>query len=165
MSGLYYVNVSLHVLAAIVWLGGMFFVALIGAPVLRAIESPLLRAQLFRLLGMRFRAIGWAAIGVLLVTGAANLGFRGQLSWGTLGSAAFWGTRYGTTLAWKLSGVAVMVVASALHDFVLGPMAGSHDPGSPEGRRARRATAWLGRANALVGIVVVYAAVRLARGG
>lgn len=165
MSGLYYLNVSAHVLAAIVWLGGMFFIALIGAPVLRGIDSAPVRAQILRLLGARFRLIGWIAIAVLLATGAANLGFRDQLSWSVLGSAAFWSTRYGTALAWKLAAVAFMLVASALHDFVLGPRASRHDPQSAEARAARRSAAWIARVNALVGIVVVYAAVRLARGG
>lgn len=30
MSELYYANVAFHVLAAIVWLGGMFFIAAVG---------------------------------------------------------------------------------------------------------------------------------------
>lgn len=165
MTGLYYLNVTAHVLAAVVWLGGMFFIALVGAPVLRRIESASARTELLRVLGGRFRSIAWAAIAVLLMTGVANLGFRSQLGWDTLGSPAFWDTRYGTVLGWKLAAVAVMIVVSALHDFVLGPMASRDEPRSPEAVRARRAAAWLGRANAVVGILVVYLAVRLARGG
>ena len=38
MSALYYINVTIHVLAAMLWLGGMFFLGAVGAPVLRAIE-------------------------------------------------------------------------------------------------------------------------------
>jgi uncharacterized membrane protein len=37
MPALYYVNVTIHVLAAMLWLGGMFFLGVVGAPVLRAI--------------------------------------------------------------------------------------------------------------------------------
>ena len=33
MSTLYYINVSAHLLAALLWLGGMFFLAVVGAPV------------------------------------------------------------------------------------------------------------------------------------
>ena len=40
---LYNLVVTLHVLAALFWLGGMFFLALVGAPVLRAVEPPELR--------------------------------------------------------------------------------------------------------------------------
>lgn len=31
----YYLTVSIHLLAALFWLGGMFFLALVGAPALR----------------------------------------------------------------------------------------------------------------------------------
>jgi copper resistance protein D len=162
---LYHLNVLLHLLAAFLWLGGMFFFAAVGAPVLRKVEPPALRARLFNELGVRFRTVGWACIAVLLATGTANLWFRGLLRWEALGSPEFWGTRYGTALAWKLGAVATMIAASAVHDFVTGPRAGRLEPGSPAALRARRRTAWLARGNALVGLVLVYAALRLARGG
>ena len=37
MQELYYLSVTLHLLAALSWLGGIFFLALVGAPVLRAV--------------------------------------------------------------------------------------------------------------------------------
>lgn len=167
MSGvsLYYLNVTVHLLAALLWLGGMLFLAAVGAPVLRRVEPPALRAELFRALGERFRAVGWGALGVLVLTGVANLHFRGWLSAEALGSAAFWGTPHGRALAWKLGAVAVMLGVSGVHDFVLGPAAGRLPAGSPAALAARRRAAWLARINALVGIVLVTAAVRLARGG
>ena len=161
----YLLSVTLHVLAALLWLGGMFFLAAGGAPVLRRVEPPALRAQLFRLLGERFRAVGWACIAVLLATGAANLWFRGWWGAEVWGSGAFWASRPGRALAWKLAAVAVMVATSALHDFVQGPRAARLAPGTPEALSARRRAAWLARVNAAVGIVLVAAAVRLARGG
>jgi copper resistance protein D len=162
---LYFVNVTVHVLAAMFWMGGMFFLALVGAPALRAVESPELRQQLFQALGVRFRTAGWWAIGVLVVTGVINLHYRHWLQWhGLLGNPAFWRTGQGHTLALKLSTVAVMIVVSAVHDFVTGPRAGRARPGSPEARRLRTQAAWLARINAMLGLVVVIAAVRLARG-
>lgn len=161
---LYYLNVTVHVLAALLWLGGMFFLAAVGAPALRELDAPL-RAELFRRLGEQFRRVGWVAIGVLILTGIANLQFRGMLSWDVLGSGAFWATSYGHALAWKLGAVAAMLVASAVHDFVLGPAASRARPGTPEALRLRRRAALLARLNALAGVIVVIAAVRLARGG
>ena len=93
---MYWINVTIHVLAAIVWLGGMFFFALVGAPVLRTVEPPAVRAELFTRLGRRFRKVGSAALAVLIVTGVANLHFRGLLHTHVLGSAAFWRTAYVT---------------------------------------------------------------------
>jgi putative copper export protein len=165
MRNLYLLNVTVHVLAALLWLGGMFFFALVGAPVLRRLEPPALRARIFAELGQAFRTVGWIAIAVLLVTGALNLYLAGLLRGGLIESPAFWSTPYGRALAWKLAAVAVMIAVSAVHDFVLGPRAGRLDPRSSAALRARSRAAWLARINALVGLGLVYAAVRLARGG
>lgn len=149
----------------LLWLGGMFFLAVVGAPVLRRLDPPELRARVFRRLGERFRIVGWIAIGALIATGIGNLWFRGVLSWQFLGDAAFWSGRYGRVLAWKLAIVAGMVAISFVHDFVEGPRASRLRAGSSESLRARRRSAWLARANAALGLALVWVAVRLARGG
>lgn len=161
----YFINVTVHVLAALLWLGGMFFLAVVGAPVLRSIEPPELRALLFRRLGEQFRLVGWIAIAVLLITGTLNLYFRGMLALDLLGSGEFWDTRYGHSLAWKLGAVTAMLIVQAIHDFSVGPAASRVAPGAPEALVTRRRAALLARLSAVLGIVVVIAAVRLARGG
>ena len=108
-----WMSVTMHVLAALLWLGGMFFLGVVGAPVLRAVEP----------------------------------------------------VELGHALAVKLVAVAMMVIISATHDFALGPAAGRVSPGSPSALRLRRRAAMLARLNALIGIALVVAAVRLARGG
>jgi len=166
IRAVYLASVTIHVLAAMLWLGGMFFLGAVGAPALREIEPPELRQRLFHTLGVRFRTAGWWAIAVLLVTGMLNLHFRGWLAWdGVLGSPAFWATGAGQALGWKLGTVALMITVSAVHDFVLGPRSGHAVPGSAEAMALRARAAWAARINALAGVVLVIAAVRLARGG
>jgi copper resistance protein D len=127
-----WMSVTMHVLAALLWLGGMFFLGVVGAPVLRAVEPVELRQHLFHALGLRFRSVGWAAIAVLVATGLLNLRCRGLLRWeGVLGEEAFWRTSLGHALAAKLVAVAMMVIISATHDFALGPAAGRVSPGPP----------------------------------
>lgn len=162
---LYLLSVTVHVLAALLWLGGMFFLAVVGAPVLRKVEPAELRSRLFHELGVQFRRVGWIAIGVLVATGVSTLHLRGLLRWDVLGDAGFWTSPYGSTLAWKLVLVAGMVAVSAIHDFWLGPRAGELDPGSERALRYRRWASWLARVNALLGLALVWVAVRLARGG
>ena len=162
---LYFVNVTIHVFAALLWLGGMFFLAVVGAPVLRRVEPAELRAELFRRLGVQFRTTGWIAIAILLVTGFANLHFRGMLSADVLFAADYWGTPYGRALAWKLGAVTAMLIVQAVHDFLVGPAASQLQPGSAAMLAARRRAALLARLSAVLGIIVVIAAVRLARGG
>lgn len=161
----YLLNVTIHVLAAILWLGGMLFLAVVGAPILRRVEPAALRAQLFRQLGLRFRLVGWIAVGVLIVTGVLNLHFRDLLRWEVLGAGAFWAGTYGRALAVKLAAVGVMLVLSLVHDFVLGPAASRAPPGSDAALGLRRRASWLARINAVVALVVIVAAVRLTRGG
>ncbi len=165
LTGLYLASVTVHLLAAMLWLGGTFFLAAVGAPVLRRVEPPALRADLFRRLGARFRAVGWFAIGLLLVTGVLNLKLRGLLDADILSDAEFWRRPYGRMLGWKLALVAAMISLSAVHDFVVGPRASRLAPGSPEALAARRRAAWLARINAALGVALVAVAVRLARGG
>lgn len=162
---LYHLNVTLHVLAALLWLGGMLFLAAVGAPVLRKVEPPSLRAELFRTLGEQFRLVGWLCILILVVTGVFNLHFRGVLSWSLWTSPDFWSSPFGFSLFWKLAAVTIMLVVSAIHDFVLGPAASKVEAGSPAALRLRRHAALLARVNALVGLGLVFVAVQLARGG
>lgn len=165
MPLLYHLSVTLHVLAALLWLGGMFFLAVVGAPVLRQVEPPELRTELFQKIGLQFRKVGWLSIIALVITGIANLHYRGLLRGSVLGDPLFWGSRYGQALTWKLGSVLAILILSAIHDFVIGPAASRCPAGSPEALRYRRATAWMARVGAVVGIVLVVAAVRLARGG
>lgn len=165
MSIWYYANVSVHVLAAMVWLGGMLFLGLVGAPALRQVEPPPLRQTLFQELGLRFRTVGWWCIGVLVATGVLNLWFRGWIRGDAPAvlDAGFWRTGTGHALCAKLACVSIMISASAVHDFALGPAAGRAAPGSAHAIHLRRRAALLARVNAIVGVVLVIAAVRLAR--
>jgi copper resistance protein D len=159
--------VFLHIVAAIIWIGGMFFVALVLVPVLRR-ESQVLRAALLDAAGRRFRTVGWAAIGVLLVTGVWNLHNRG-LSWRTIGSSALFEGTFGRILMAKLLFVLLALTLSAVHDWVLGPAAtrlAQQAGADTEGRavRTRRIASWVARLNALAALVIVFLAVALVRG-
>jgi len=161
---LYYFTVSLHLLAAIVWLGGMLFFA-IAAPILRRIEDEEVRAGLFDSLGRRLRLVGWICVSLLLVTGVGQLQMRGW--WGATfwGRPGFWRTALGSALAWKLGLVTLMIAVQLVHDFWLGPRAGLATQGTDEARSWRRHAVQIARLNVVVGLVLVYVAVRLARGG
>lgn len=169
---LYQTLIYVHVLAALFWLGGMFFLAAVGAPTLRKVEPAELRARLFHDLGMGFRRPAWWAIGILIVTGVWILHLRGVLRWEILGDPSWWGTQWGRALLWKLVSVALMVGLSAVHDFVLGPRSsraagimGEGETGADQADKLRRQAALLARVTGVVGLVLIYWATRLARGG
>jgi putative copper export protein len=161
VSAHYVAVVWLHVLAALVWLGGMIAFALL-APVLRRIQDEAVRQGLFDQLGRRFRVVGWICIAILLATGVEELRLRGW--WGP----DFWSVRFlesslGRRLALKLGIVGAMLALQALHDFWFGPRAALAPAGSREALALRRRAALLARVNAVLGVWLVWAAVRLGR--
>jgi len=163
----YHLSVFVHVLSAVVWVGGMLFLALVAIPVLRGLE-PRPRAELVARMGERFRPVGWACIVLLVVTGVVNLAYRG-VTWESVATGSLWQSPFGQVLAWKLAMVAAMVAVSAWHDFVLGPastrLARDARPEDEPAREAlRRRAAWVGRANAVLALGVLAAAVMLVRG-
>jgi len=129
----------LHVAAALTWVGGMLFVALVLVPVTRRLEDAALRRRLMHETGLRFRTVGWAAMALLVATGLVNVWLRPEL----LTLPRFWVKATLVTLA---------VVLSAVHDFVLGPRA-ARPEASPS---LRPAASWVARVNLVLVLVVVY---------
>jgi len=171
MSPTYQFLLFLHIVAALVWIGGLLFMALVGAPILRRVEPAPTRAALFRALGMRLRWVGWGALVVLLVTGTWILQLRGWLRADVLGDPGWWATSTGRALGWKLGAVGAMVVLALGHDLLEGrtaPADGSTVRGAllrPGSVSRRRVANFLARGSAVAALVLVYWAMRLARGG
>src|SRR5690242_4648897 len=93
--------VFLHILAAIVWVGGLFFFALVAVPVARRLPAAE-RASLLAATGRRFRAVAWTCLGLLVVTGLYNAAARGVTREG-LASGRFFGERFGQLLTAKVA--------------------------------------------------------------
>jgi putative copper export protein len=160
--------VFFHLIAAIIWVGGMLFLPLVLVPVVRR-EEPRLRAALMSTVGYRFRKVGWIAIGALLVTGVWNLHNR-DIPWETILSTDLFSGTWGHILAAKLGLVAVLLLLSVFHDFVIGPRstrpAQQRDTAAAAQRaeRWRRQASWIGRVNALLAVAIIFFAVALVRG-
>lgn len=150
MTTLYALSVWLHILAAAVWIGSMAFFAVAVVPALRRSGNREAVAPMVRAIGRRFRVVGWACLGVLVVTGVTNLRVRG-IDLETLCASEFWATGFGRTLAHKLVLVALVFVATAAHDAL---------SSSPR----RQLASWLGRATLVLSMGVLLMAVALVRG-
>src|SRR5690606_8785911 len=163
---LYLFSVWSHILAAMVWIGGSVFIALVLVPALRrpefaAVFSPVLRRNV-----LRFRIIGWVCLTVLVISGLANLALRGFPLWGLVDGSLYQGV-FGRILAIKLLVVAFILFISALHDFYLGPRAVIvilNEPNSAEAKKARKVASLMGRITLLAGLAVTALAVALVRG-
>lgn len=165
MRTLYLVSVWAHILAATVWVGGMLFLVLVVVPWLRAGNQASAGAFL-RETGRRFRTVGWACFGILLITGTFSLWMRG-VRLGDFARADWLVSPFGKIVVAKVVLFGIVLLVSAVHDFVIGPRATvaiQRDPRSPEAMSLRRLASLLGRANALLALIIVLVAVMLVRG-
>jgi uncharacterized membrane protein len=104
------VIVIIHLLAAAVWLGGSVALVVAGVPAIRVLDGEA-RGRAMRELGLRWRPLGYGALAVLALTGIelARHDWSGSRS------------PFRTVLWIKIGLSACLVVASYLHNFVLGP--------------------------------------------
>lgn len=134
----YTIVLFLHVLSAVIWVGGnilFFFVA----PRLR--KNPEGGPAALRVLGRTFRVLSWIAFAFLLGTG---LYFVSQgWDWRT------W------PLSLKLMLVGIVIVFKVLHDFWIAPTA------ARTGGSFFYAALWIGRTNLFLGIVILYLSVMI----
>ncbi len=154
-----FLNLWLHILAAVIWIGGMLFLSLVAVPVLRQVDSPLLRADLFRKMAWRFRRLVWICLAVLILTGTVNVAFYGDTTQGS---------PYLKVLGIKLGLVAVLVTMGVAHDFIIGPRAAraqSRDGLLPTGTDLLmvQLAPWVGRLNLLLGVIILVLAAALTR--
>ena len=166
MHTLYLLSVWLHVLAATIWIGGMFFLVLVVVPWLRSGGDRARAGAFLRETGERFRTVGWACFALLLITGAFNLWVRG-VRLADFGRAAWLSSPLGTVVVAKLAAFALVLVVSAVHDFAIGPRATAAlqaDARSQQAERLRRWASLLGRINALLALVLLALAVMIVRG-
>lgn len=163
---LYLLSVWLHIMAAVVWIGGTIFLVSALVPAIRQPEFASAAPALIRWTGVRFRRVGWICFVILIITGTLNLLSRG-IGWQELSSTEFWQSSFGALLAFKLSTVGAIILISALHDFSVGPraIAAWHaDSGSVQTLSLRRQAIRLGRVNLLCALIATVLGVFLVRG-
>lgn len=157
---MYFTLVVLHILAAVSWVGGMIFLSLVLAPLVRGRKAVPEFMALFRSAALRFRPVVWIAMAILLATGPLLLSHRG-LSMMTPSS-------WPGIVTVKLTLVGLLVFLTLLHDLLLGPRV-SRIGAIPEPERTAaercifKTARWLPRLSLIIALIVVIAAAMLAR--
>ncbi len=157
---MYSTLVILHILAAVSWVGGMIFLSLVLAPLVRSRKAVPEFMALFRSAALRFRPIVWVAMAILVMTGPMLLSFRGV----AVATPSSWP---GIVMV-KLTLVALLLFLTLLHDLVLGPQV-SRVNAIPEPQRTAgeqvvfKTARWLPRLSLLIALAVVMTAAMLAR--
>lgn len=104
----------IHLIAGILWFGGLFFSAIIATPILRRNIPFVENLQHSSAIRDRLRPIIRVAIHVLLITGAMNFYIVG------LNTKMAFSRNYIVIFVVKMSCVALMVVFHSLHTSVFG---------------------------------------------
>ena len=162
----YLASVWLHIMAAVIWVGGTLFFALVLIPVLRQSEFSAVATAIVRWTGLRFRWVGWLCFLVFIFTGSINLAFRG-VAWNDLSSAIFWSGSFGSVLALNLLAFTVILALSAIHDFIVGPRAAAawqNDPKAAVTGRLRKQAVRIARLNLTLAVFAIVLGIMLVRG-
>ncbi len=106
----------IHVIAAVVWVGGNLILAMVIVPHFRQSLPPVQRIKLLMQIGKRFEPIVWGCIGTLFFTGIVNIFFAIDLTSPTALSNAFM-----RTLLIKILLFFVLIILTALHSMIFAP--------------------------------------------
>ena len=173
MGFVFRLNLALHVLSAVYWVGVGLFDALVLGPAMRSLAGRPWLNELQERLRPRLTFSTWVSLGVLIATGIGNV----VLLRLPVGTGEFWRAGYGGTLLLKLAVVAVILVLVAIHNFVQVPTlrrlrlrAAEVDEQQRAAlmdtyRRGRRSAAILARFTVALAVVAVVLGVWMTTGG
>ncbi len=150
----------IHVLLAIFWVGGMLFLTVVLAPILRSEPGKSENYEFFKKVAQRFRNVVWVAILFLVSTGTLLL--SNQVSF------EIPIPQWPNVILLKLVLVFVLIVVAGLHDLVIGPRAGALKK-KPQAslatseRSLLKLSPWLARGILVLGVAVVMAGTAISR--
>lgn len=157
----------LHVIAAVVWVGGNLILAMVIVPHFKQSLPPVQRIQLLTQIGKRFEPVVWGCIGVLFFTGIVNIFFAVDLTTPTPISNAFM-----RTLLIKIVLFFVLVILTVLHSMIFAPRLAAAvetlDPAleelPPEVKPLRTQMSVISSLMGVVSLLILLAAVALRMG-
>lgn len=150
----------IHLLSALFWVGGMLFLTLVLAPLLRAEAGNPDSYAFFRKVATRFRNGVWVAVLLLVLTGALllsnHISFELSLK------------EWPDVILTKLGLVGALIGFAGMHDLVIGPRAGviKKKPQTSltiNERSFLRMSPWLARGVLVLGVAVVCAGSAISR--
>ena len=159
----------IHVIAAVVWIGGNLILAMVIVPYFRQNLPPVQRIQLLTQIGKRFEPIVWGCVGILFFTGIANI--FDAIGLGTSSGFESINT-FMRTLLIKLILFIALLILTALHSFVFGPRLSAAIEGlepeteelPPQVKPLRKRMSIVSSLMGIVSLLILLAAVALRMG-
>lgn len=147
----------LHILAVTVWVGPQFMMFMVAVPAIRTIEDQQTRARVMRTIVTRFGWMAWAAMAVIILSGISNIFQVQDIDPNVdIGSTDI---RWFHWFSGKMVLVAMMLVLTAVHTFVIGPkqlaLNERDDVDKADIARLRRASMLISGGALLLSIVVI----------
>lgn len=118
----------IHVMAAVVWIGGNLVLAMVIVPYFRQNLLPVKRIQLLTQIGKRFEPIVWGCVGILFFTGMGNIFNSIDFTSGSTMIGPFM-----RILSIKVILFVVLLILTGVHSFVYGPKLSAAIEGLDEG--------------------------------
>lgn len=161
---MYQAIVYIHIIAAVTWLGGMLFLAMVMVPLARRNAGA--GFATLRDAAKKFVPVAWASMAVLAVTG----GYLAWTQWNVRPGDFFGGdTHFLQYLQMKTGLFVIVILASLAHDFWLGPrllarLEAAQSSGAPPPTGLPRLfVQWAARVNLLLVLAIVALAVMMTR--
>ena len=117
MDNIFYLFIRwIHVIAAVVWVGGNLILAMVIVPHFRQSLPPVQRIKLLTQIGKRFEPVVWGCIGVLFFTGLINIFDAVDITSPSPIADAFM-----RTLLIKIVLFFVLTILTVLHSMIFAP--------------------------------------------
>ncbi|MCW7473911.1 hypothetical protein [Leptospira levettii] len=153
----------LHILSAMVWVGGMIFYVIVVMPVIRNQKLKEQKLTLLQLTALQFRKISYILFFILITTGFGILFSKGLLREDNL--FTFFTSSIGFMFSLKIGLFGILFISSVYHDFVSGPKAFSYLESDPvQYERYRRMSGLFGRFNLLLSLFIAFLGILVSRG-
>jgi putative copper export protein len=145
---------TLHILLASLWVGGMLFMVIVLIPYIRKLPDNI---HIIKAVGIRYSIAGtFIGLPLLFLTGLCNMNTFNIKFWDVFSATK--NNPYLFTLKHKIYLFFITAVLAVFHDLVLGLR-------SDKSKKYRILARVIGLTNLVIGILIVYLAVKLRFGG
>ncbi|MCG6143590.1 hypothetical protein [Leptospira bandrabouensis] len=160
---LYFILLILHVLSAMIWVGGMIFYVIVFIPVIRNPELKDQKLRLLQLTAIQFRNISYFIFAIFIFSGTGILYLKGFFQNGI--NWKLWASNIGFMFIAKIGLFTVLFLSSLYHDFVTGPKTFTYLTTDPvRFERYRKTSSFFGRFNLLVSLTIAIFGIFVSRG-